>query len=77
VCNRKGNLQCGVCACNKGSIGRNCECFADSTNTKVGTDDVSACKSTNTTDEICSNRGDCKCGACSCHLRRNPNEVSI
>ncbi|KAG5850494.1 hypothetical protein ANANG_G00083060 [Anguilla anguilla] len=68
--NGNGTFECGACRCNDGRIGRQCECSTDD----VNSDDLDAnCRRDNGT-EICSNNGDCICGACECKKRENPEE---
>ncbi|XP_064188435.1 integrin beta-1-like isoform X3 [Anguilla rostrata] len=68
--NGNGTFECGACRCNEGRIGRQCECSTDD----VNSDDLDAnCRRDNGT-EICSNNGDCICGACECKKRENPEE---
>ncbi|XP_016304980.1 integrin beta-1-like [Sinocyclocheilus anshuiensis] len=65
-----GTLECGVCRCNEGRLGRLCECSQD----EVLTDDLDAnCRKDKGTD-ICSNNGECVCGTCECKKRDNPEE---
>uniref|UniRef100_A0A8C1MBM3 Integrin beta n=1 Tax=Cyprinus carpio TaxID=7962 RepID=A0A8C1MBM3_CYPCA len=65
-----GTLECGVCRCNKGRLGRLCECSQD----EFLTDDLDAnCRMNNGT-EVCSNNGECVCGTCECKKRDNPEE---
>ncbi|XP_072524475.1 integrin beta-1-like [Salminus brasiliensis] len=65
-----GTLECGICRCNEGRIGRLCECSRD----EVRTEDLDAnCRMNNSTD-ICSNNGECVCGVCECKIRDNPEE---
>ncbi|XP_057188992.1 integrin beta-1-like [Triplophysa rosa] len=65
-----GTLECGVCRCNEGRLGRLCECSRD----EVQTEDLDAnCRMGNSTD-ICSNNGECVCGTCECKIRDNPEE---
>ena len=48
-CNGTGTLQCGICYCNEGRFGKECECGSDAQA------DKSQCKLSNSTDEtICS-----------------------
>ncbi|KAI1901375.1 hypothetical protein AGOR_G00033750 [Albula goreensis] len=71
LCNNgNGTFECGACRCNEGRIGRECECSTE----EVNSDDMDAnCRRDNGT-EICSNNGDCICGACECKKRDNPEE---
>ncbi|KTF71020.1 hypothetical protein cypCar_00050150, partial [Cyprinus carpio] len=56
--------------CNKGRVGRQCECRKD----EVSTEDLDKnCRKDNGTD-ICSNNGECVCGTCECKKRDNPEE---
>nr|ABE66386.1 truncated integrin beta1 subunit-like protein 3 [Danio rerio] len=66
----QGTLECGVCRCNEGRLGRLCECSHD----EVLADDLDAyCRMNNGT-EVCSNNGECVCGTCECKKRENPEE---
>ncbi|XP_056336088.1 integrin beta-1b.1 [Danio aesculapii] len=66
----QGTLECGVCRCNEGRLGRLCECSQD----EVLADDLDAnCRMHNGT-EVCSNNGECVCGTCECKKRDNPEE---
>uniref|UniRef100_A0A8C2G664 Integrin beta n=1 Tax=Cyprinus carpio TaxID=7962 RepID=A0A8C2G664_CYPCA len=66
-----GTLECGVCRCNEGRLGRLCECSQD----EVPTDDMDAkCRMDNKTG-ICNNNGECFCGTCECRKRENPKEI--
>ncbi|RXN33122.1 integrin beta-1-like protein [Labeo rohita] len=68
--NGNGTLECGICRCNEGRLGRLCECSQDA----FLTDDLDAnCRMNNGTD-ICSNSGQCVCGTCECKKRDNPGE---
>ncbi|XP_048019342.1 integrin beta-1b.1 [Megalobrama amblycephala] len=65
-----GTLECGVCRCNEGRLGKFCECSQN----EVKTDDLDAnCRKDNGTD-ICSKNGECFCGTCECKKRDNPEE---
>ncbi|XP_042227152.1 integrin beta-PS-like isoform X2 [Homarus americanus] len=66
-CGNHGIYQCGVCKCDPGFMGRNCEC---GTNTPWGEGnfDDSGCRETNTS-AICSGHGTCTCGECKCNER--------
>ncbi|XP_066508322.1 integrin beta-1-like [Hoplias malabaricus] len=65
-----GTLECGICRCNPGRLGRYCECSQD----EVTTEDQDAnCRKDNGT-EICSNNGECVCGVCECKTRDDPEE---
>ncbi|XP_064201735.1 integrin beta-1-like isoform X1 [Anguilla rostrata] len=68
--NGNGTFECGACRCNPGRIGRECECSTED----VNSDDLDAnCRRDNGTD-ICSNNGDCICGACECKKREHAEE---
>ncbi|XP_043581912.1 integrin beta-PS-like [Bombus pyrosoma] len=73
-CRGNGTLVCGVCSCNEGFYGKQCECEGND----AGAESAAAmadCKPNNETTEICSGHGDCKCGVCDCAKRPNPQEV--
>ncbi|XP_056143499.1 integrin beta-3-like [Lampris incognitus] len=62
-CNHgNGTYECGMCQCHPGRLGPHCEC---SEGDYRPSDDVN-CSPKNDT-PICSRRGDCVCGQCSCH----------
>nr|KAI5760729.1 ITGB7 [Gulo gulo luscus]KAI5760829.1 ITGB7 [Gulo gulo luscus] len=59
----KGLLQCGVCSCAPGRLGRLCEC----SEAELSSPDLeSGCRSPNGTGPLCSGKGRCHCGRCSC-----------
>ncbi|KAM9332456.1 integrin beta-1a isoform 1-T2 [Pholidichthys leucotaenia] len=65
-----GTFECGACRCDSGRAGRECECSSND----VATEDMDrTCRKDNGTD-ICSNNGECVCGACECKPRENPEE---
>lgn len=70
-CNYHGDLVCGICQCADGYVGTHCEC-------ESGGESAIAleakCKATNDS-LVCSGRGICKCGVCSCFPRANPDEI--
>ncbi|XP_026673834.1 integrin beta-PS-like isoform X2 [Ceratina calcarata] len=73
-CRGNGSLVCGVCSCNYGFYGKQCECEGN----EAGAESTAAmadCKPDNETTEICSGHGTCKCGVCDCAKRPNPQEV--
>uniref|UniRef100_A0A3P9BBS4 Integrin beta n=1 Tax=Maylandia zebra TaxID=106582 RepID=A0A3P9BBS4_9CICH len=55
----QGVFQCGVCICQPGFLGAQCECNEESTL-------LSNCLANNQS-EICSGQGQCYCGQCVCH----------
>uniref|UniRef100_A0A673TDM4 Integrin beta n=1 Tax=Suricata suricatta TaxID=37032 RepID=A0A673TDM4_SURSU len=61
--NGQGLLQCGVCSCNSGRLGRLCEC----SEAELSSPDLeSGCRTPNGTGPLCSGKGRCQCGRCSC-----------
>ncbi len=65
-CNNAGNFTCGICQCSPGFTGQFCEC--NENNFLTGEDPESQCKDETSAnpDVICSGRGSCFCGRCSC-----------
>ncbi|KAG7504767.1 hypothetical protein JOB18_016515 [Solea senegalensis] len=62
VCsNGNGTYECGVCQCHKGRLGPHCECSVEDYNPS---DDANCIP--NPDSPVCSGRGDCLCGQCSC-----------
>ncbi|KAF5886025.1 integrin beta-7-like [Clarias magur] len=59
-CSGNGTLECGVCRCNEGYLGKRCQCDSTS-DTAMRT----FCRSNNSSQE-CSGRGLCECGECVC-----------
>ncbi|XP_055975974.1 integrin beta-7 [Sorex fumeus] len=58
-----GTLQCGVCSCAPGRLGRLCEC----SEAELSSSDLeSGCRGANGTGPLCSGKGRCQCGRCSC-----------
>nr|XP_050851498.1 integrin beta-PS-like [Vespula vulgaris]XP_050851499.1 integrin beta-PS-like [Vespula vulgaris] len=73
-CRERGTLTCGICSCNEGFYGKQCECEGHEFG--LGSQNVTEdCKASNTSTEICSGHGACKCGVCNCAKRQNPQEV--
>ncbi|KAG7334841.1 hypothetical protein KOW79_001437 [Hemibagrus wyckioides] len=62
--NGNGTLECGVCLCDPGRLGPQCEC----TEADYKPTDTASCKQSPDAD-ICNGRGDCLCGQCSCHSK--------
>ncbi|XP_045685378.1 integrin beta-7 isoform X3 [Phyllostomus hastatus] len=59
----QGHLQCGVCSCVPGRLGRLCEC----SESELSSPDLeSGCRELNGTGPLCSGKGRCQCGRCSC-----------
>ncbi|CAH1101361.1 unnamed protein product [Psylliodes chrysocephalus] len=65
-CSNSGTLECGICYCNENYFGQHCEC--------ANHQEESECIFLNNT-EVCSGRGSCICGSCTCEMRENPEEV--
>ncbi|XP_058164128.1 integrin beta-7 isoform X2 [Dasypus novemcinctus] len=60
----QGHLQCGVCTCAPGRLGRLCECSEE----ELSSPDLeSGCRAPNGTGPLCSGKGQCQCGRCSCN----------
>ncbi|XP_051994730.1 integrin beta-3a isoform X5 [Xyrauchen texanus] len=57
----KGTLECGVCLCDPGRVGSQCECSLE----EHKTSELYCIPKLET--PVCSGRGDCVCGQCSCH----------
>uniref|UniRef100_A0A3Q1GM94 Integrin beta n=1 Tax=Acanthochromis polyacanthus TaxID=80966 RepID=A0A3Q1GM94_9TELE len=55
----QGAFQCGVCVCQPGFLGPQCECNEESAL-------LSNCRANNES-EICNGQGECYCGQCVCH----------
>ena len=60
------------CRCNEGRLGRECECSSDAV---PSTDMDASCRPDNSSEMVCSGRGDCLCGECVCHGRENLGEL--
>ncbi|XP_074077128.1 integrin beta-7 [Macrotis lagotis] len=59
----QGDLQCGICSCAPGRVGRLCEC----SEVELSSPDFeSGCRAPNGTGPLCSGKGQCQCGRCSC-----------
>ncbi|KAM6154163.1 integrin beta-7 isoform 2-T2 [Erethizon dorsatum] len=59
----QGQLQCGMCSCLPGRLGRFCEC----SEADLSSPDLeSGCRAPNGTGPLCSGKGQCQCGRCSC-----------
>ncbi|XP_043256533.1 integrin beta-PS-like isoform X1 [Colletes gigas] len=73
-CNGHSDLVCGVCSCQDGFYGKQCECKGNDFGARNEID-MAECKPNNETNEICNGRGVCKCGMCDCDKRSNPQEI--
>ncbi|XP_026773100.3 integrin beta-3a [Pangasianodon hypophthalmus] len=62
--NGNGTLECGVCLCDPGRLGPQCEC----TEADYKPTDTDSCKPSPGA-AVCNGQGDCVCGQCSCHSR--------
>ncbi|XP_033901161.2 integrin beta-2-like isoform X2 [Acipenser ruthenus] len=70
-CTSNGHIECGICNCNSGHVGQNCECrVGDKTEKEL----TQSCRRDNGT-SICSNLGDCVCGVCQCHASETPGKL--
>lgn len=70
VCGGRGSMECGVCRCDAGYIGKNCEC---QTHGRSSQELEGSCRKDNSS-IICSGLGDCICGQCVCHTSDVPNK---
>uniref|UniRef100_A0A8C8VKT6 Integrin beta n=1 Tax=Pelusios castaneus TaxID=367368 RepID=A0A8C8VKT6_9SAUR len=70
ACNGKGKIVCGICSCNPGHIGKNCEC---ETKGKTSKELEGSCRKDNAS-VVCSGQGDCVCGQCICHISETPKK---
>uniref|UniRef100_A0A3B3ZET6 Integrin beta n=1 Tax=Periophthalmus magnuspinnatus TaxID=409849 RepID=A0A3B3ZET6_9GOBI len=57
-----GTFECGVCQCHPGRLGPHCECSVEDYSPS---DDANCIPKAD--GPMCSRRGDCLCGQCSCH----------
>ncbi|NXC17750.1 ITB2 protein, partial [Corythaeola cristata] len=70
ACSGKGSVICGICSCNSGYTGKNCEC---ETKGKTSKELEGSCRKDNSS-VICSGLGDCVCGQCICHTSDVPDK---
>ncbi|KAF0884245.1 ITB2 protein, partial [Crocuta crocuta] len=70
LCGGKGSMECGICRCDAGYIGKNCEC---QTQGRSSQELEGSCRRDNSS-LICSGLGDCLCGQCVCHQSDVPNK---
>ncbi|XP_063080706.1 LOW QUALITY PROTEIN: integrin beta-2-like [Cavia porcellus] len=63
LCGGKGSMECGVCRCEAGYIGKRCEC---QTQGRSSQELEGSCRKDNSS-VLCSGLGDCVCGQCVCH----------
>lgn len=69
LCSGKGAMECGVCRCDAGYIGKACEC---GTQGRSSQDLEGSCRRDNNS-VVCSGLGDCVCGQCVCHASDVPS----
>ncbi|XP_047702960.1 integrin beta-2 [Prionailurus viverrinus] len=70
LCGGRGSMECGICRCDAGYIGKNCEC---QTQGRSSQELEGSCRRDNNS-LICSGLGDCLCGQCVCHQSDIPNK---
>uniref|UniRef100_G1QPT6 Integrin beta n=1 Tax=Nomascus leucogenys TaxID=61853 RepID=G1QPT6_NOMLE len=63
TCHGQGFLECGICRCDTGYIGKSCEC---QTQGRSSQELEGSCRKDNNS-MVCSGLGDCVCGQCLCH----------
>uniref|UniRef100_A0A8C6R6C1 Integrin beta n=1 Tax=Nannospalax galili TaxID=1026970 RepID=A0A8C6R6C1_NANGA len=71
LCRGKGSMECGICRCDSGYIGKNCEC---QTQGRSSQELEGNCRKDNSS-IVCSGLGDCICGQCVCHTSDVPNKM--
>ncbi|XP_049875647.1 integrin beta-nu [Pectinophora gossypiella] len=64
TCGANKHLVCGVCLCNKGWSGPDCDCSIEDEAASAALE--AQCRQPNATRAICSGVGDCLCGRCEC-----------
>ncbi|XP_036767972.2 integrin beta-2 [Manis pentadactyla] len=70
LCSSKGSVECGICRCDPGYVGKNCEC---QTQGRSSQELEGHCRKDNNS-LVCSGLGDCVCGQCVCHSSDTPNK---
>jgi len=76
-CSGGGHLVCGICKCDDGRTGANCECSVDGPE-QISEDcqpEVTSAVNSTLKTNLCNGRGNCVCGKCECHRRPNPHET--
>ncbi|KAJ8025024.1 Integrin beta-1 [Holothuria leucospilota] len=73
--NGNGSQVCGICQCKPGRYGDTCECTGSSEENQDQSEKNIFCKPDNTTDILCSGRGQCICGECLCNKPMRQDEV--
>ncbi|KAL1787542.1 integrin beta-2 isoform X2 [Sigmodon hispidus] len=71
LCGDKGTMECGICRCSSGYIGKKCECLTQGQSSQ---ELERSCRENNSS-MVCSGLGDCICGQCVCHNSDNWNKV--
>ncbi|KAM6162803.1 LOW QUALITY PROTEIN: integrin beta-2-like [Erethizon dorsatum] len=71
LCGGKGSMECGICRCEAGYIGKSCEC---QTQGRSSQELEGSCRKDNSS-AVCSGLGDCVCGQCLCHSSDIPNKL--
>jgi len=65
-CNARGNTTCGICNCESGWSGPNCQCESKQTTKQL----VEKCMENTNEAAACSGEGECDCGSCKCSSRK-------
>uniref|UniRef100_F1L453 Integrin beta-like protein n=1 Tax=Ascaris suum TaxID=6253 RepID=F1L453_ASCSU len=65
LCYGFGNLICGVCECQTGKGGNNCECDLNQYGVRTATELENKCRRS-PNEAVCSGNGKCRCGRCQC-----------
>ncbi|KAM9695674.1 integrin beta-2 [Trichechus inunguis] len=69
-CSDRGVVECGICRCQPGYMGKSCEC---QTQGRSSQEMEGSCRKDNSS-VVCSGLGECICGECVCHRTEDPKK---
>ncbi|KAM9252702.1 integrin beta-2 [Dugong dugon] len=69
-CSDRGVVECGICRCQPGYMGKSCEC---QTQGRSSQEIEGSCRKDNSS-VVCSGLGECICGVCVCHRTEDPKK---